>query len=41
MVFVFAIVWDPSRAIDIGEWSIYGGGRLERLYIVYANIYIH
>ena len=24
------IVWDPNKAIDIGEWSICGGGRLER-----------
>ena len=25
--------WDPSKAIDIGEWSICGGGRLDRLSI--------
>ena len=24
------IGWDPNKAIDIGEWSICGGGRLKR-----------
>ena len=28
----WAIVWDPKKAIDIGEWSICGGGWLERFY---------
>ena len=26
----WAIVWDRNKAIDIGEWSICGGGQLER-----------
>ena len=25
------IIWDPNETIDIGEWSICGGGRLEVL----------
>ena len=29
---VRVIVWDSNKAIDIGEWSIPGGGRLERFY---------
>ena len=29
------IVWDPNKAIDLREWSIYGGGRLGR--IIYKN----
>ena len=24
--------WDPNQAIGIGEWSIWGGGRLGRFY---------
>ena len=28
----WAIVWDRNKGIDIGEWSICGGGLLERLY---------
>ena len=24
-------VWDPDKAIDVGEWLICGGGRLEVL----------
>ena len=27
---VLAFVWDPNKAIDIVEWAICGGGRLER-----------
>ena len=34
MVFVQAIVWGPIKAIGIGEWSICGGGRLERVYCI-------
>ena len=29
------IGWDPNNAIDIGEWSIYGCGWLERFYCIY------
>ena len=29
---IWAIVWCPNNVIDIGEWSICGGGRLERFY---------
>ena len=32
--FVWAIVWDPNKAIDIGEWLICGGGQLERYYCI-------
>ena len=24
------IIWNPNEAVDIGEWSICGGGRLGR-----------
>ena len=27
---VWVIVWDPNKAIGIGEFSICGGGQLER-----------
>ena len=26
------IIWDRNNAIDIGEWSIWESGRLERFY---------
>ena len=26
------IIWEPNKAIDVGECSISGGGRLERFY---------
>ena len=29
---VWAILWKPNKAIDIGEYSICGGGQLERFY---------
>ena len=29
---VWVIVWDPNKASAIGEWSICGGGQLERFY---------
>ena len=29
---LFLIVSEPNKAIDIGAWSICGGGRLERFY---------
>ena len=35
------IVWDPNKAIDIGKWSICGGGLLERFYGIYIYIYIY
>ena len=31
-MYVWAIVWDRNKAIDIGKWSIFGSGRLERFY---------
>ena len=33
------IVWDPNKAIDIGSWSICGGGWLDRFYciIIYSG----
>ena len=33
-----AINWDQNKAIDIGEWSIYGGGRID--YCIW-NIYTY
>ena len=33
------IVWDPNKAIDLGEGSICGGGRIERFYCIYIYIY--
>ena len=35
---LWAIVWDPNNVMDVREWSICGGGRLERLYS--SSIYI-
>ena len=32
------IVWDPNKAIDIGEWSACGGGWLERFYCIATDI---
>ena len=32
------IDWDPSKAIDIREWWIYGGGELERIYCIYICV---
>ena len=32
----WAIIWDSNKGIDIGEWSICGGDRLERFY--YSSI---
>ena len=29
--------WDTHKAIDIGEWSICGGGRLERFYYSFMS----
>ena len=33
-----AIVSDPDKGIGIGEWSICGGDRFERLYCIYIYI---
>ena len=38
---VWAIVWDRQKTIDIREWSIWGGCRIERLYSVYIYVYIY
>ena len=31
---VQVIVWDTNKVIDKGEWSICGGGRLERFHCI-------
>ena len=28
----WVVVWNPNKTISIGEWSICGGGQLERFY---------
>ena len=40
---MWAIVWNRNIAIDIGEWPICGGGRLESflLNIIYTYAYIY
>ena len=35
MVFVWVIVWDPNKAIDIGELSICGRGQLKKFYSIW------
>ena len=35
------IIWNPNEVIDIEEWSICGGGWLERLYCVYSYVHIY
>ena len=35
-----AILWGRNKAIDMGEWSICGGGRLERFYSTYIPIWL-
>ena len=32
--------WDPCKGIDIGEWSMCGGGRLEKFYCICLYIYL-
>ena len=32
--------WDRNKAINIGEWSICIGGRLERFYCIYFSVKI-
>ena len=34
----WAIIWDPNKVIDIGEWWMCGQGRLERFYCVYIHV---
>ena len=36
---VWVIAWDPNKVIDIGQWSICGGGRLERLTVNMCILY--
>ena len=31
---VWEIIWDSNKAIDIEAWSICGGGRLDKCYII-------
>ena len=33
---VWVILWDLNKAIDIGEWSIWGGGQLETFFYIYT-----
>ena len=33
------IVCDRNKAIDIREWSIFGGGQLERFYCIYSDLF--
>ena len=35
------IISDRNKETDMEEWSIWGGGRLERFYCVYMYIYIY
>ena len=35
-----SIGWDPYKVIDMGEWSICRGGRLERFYGICEYVYI-
>ena len=30
----WVIFWDPNKAINVGEWPICGGGRVERFYYI-------
>ena len=30
--FPWVIVWDPNTAINLGEWAICGGGKLQRFH---------
>ena len=34
-----AIAWDSIKAIDIREWLIYRGGRLEGFYCIHFIVY--
>ena len=38
---VWVVVWDSNKVIDIGEWSICGGGRLERFYCMFTHTHRH
>ena len=36
---VWAIVWDPNKAIYVGEWSVCESGQLEiLLYVIYVIV---
>ena len=37
---VWAFVWDQNKVIDIAEWSMCGGSRLERLTAYAANFHL-
>ena len=39
--YVWLIVWDRNKTIDIGEWSICEGGRLESFYCIYIYLHIY
>ena len=34
---IWVIAWDANKVINIGEWSLYGGGQLERHYFIYND----
>ena len=36
---VWMIVWGTNEVIDIGKWSIYGGGLLESFHTMHIYIY--
>ena len=40
---LWVILWDPNKAIDIGEWSICGGGQLESFCCIsqYTSVYVY
>ena len=38
-IIVWVMVWEPNKAIVLGEYSICGGGQLERFYSI--QIYMH
>ena len=31
---VWPVVWGANKAINTGEWTVSGGGRLERFYYI-------
>ena len=35
---LWVIVWDPNNTIDVGRWSICGGGQLERFYSISVQL---
>ena len=38
---LWAVIWYSNKAIDIGEWSICGGGRFGRFSCMFLFIYIY